>query len=505
MRLTQGGVLLAALLSSLVATPVWASPLFELTGGFGGMGALQARHAGPSAASTYFNPALLPDAPPGLTAGVLVLNTDIGVRVDARSPGASVPAGLVDAIHSDRTRLDSYPVATNLLQNGAPPSASMPDGFVARPRQHAGSGHVTQTYEAVGLVVHLIDKRLAVGVYGLLPNVNFTSFDTHYADEREQYFSNSLHPELYGDRLRALSFSVAAGARLTRSLSLGFGTTIGLRADATAPAYIFDAGRLQDLQLAIKADAKVALVPHVGLAYQPIKRLRFTAVVHAPQKIDLQAKFKFLLATGVEQGSRVGFSYDFQPWQAGAGLSYDIVQRGGLVWSAVGSLLYARWSKYIDRQSTRPGGAYEWMDTLSGALGTRLERGPLGVAVDAQYKPSPVPLQTGRSNYVDNDLVGLSLAMEYALSLWNKTWKLGLNLTCWRLISRYQRKLATPVSADGRVHTPQLVIDEVPDDAVLSGTPVRGREGLQTNNPGWPGYSSRGWVSYAGLSLTLLL
>ncbi|MET0287092.1 MAG: hypothetical protein ABW352_21590 [Polyangiales bacterium] len=41
--------------------------------------------------------------------------------------------------------------------------------------------------------------------------------------------------------------------------------------------------------------------------------------------------------------------------------------------------------------------------------------------------------------------------------------------------------------------------------AVRSGRPVEGREGLQTNNPGWPGYSSSGWVSAGGLTLSLFI
>jgi len=56
-------------------------------------------------------------------------------------------------------------------------------------------------------------------------------------------------------------------------------------------------------------------------------------------------------------------------------------------------------------------------------------------------------------------------------------------------------------SPDGR--TPELVLDEVPDDAVASGQPLAGREGLQTNNPGWPGYSVAGWILGAGVNLTL--
>jgi len=47
------------------------------------------------------------------------------------------------------------------------------------------------------------------------------------------------------------------------------------------------------------------------------------------------------------------------------------------------------------------------------------------------------------------------------------------------------------------------VVDEVPDDAVVGGAPLPGREGLQTNNPGWPGFSSAGWVLGMAIALNL--
>ena len=47
-----------------------ASPLFELAGGVGGEGGLNGRIVPGGASSTYYNPALLVDAPAGLTLGV---------------------------------------------------------------------------------------------------------------------------------------------------------------------------------------------------------------------------------------------------------------------------------------------------------------------------------------------------------------------------------------------------------------------------------------------------
>ncbi len=51
---------------------------------------------------------------------------------------------------------------------------------------------------------------------------------------------------------------------------------------------------------------------------------------------------------------------------------------------------------------------------------------------------------------------------------------------------------------------PQYVIDEVPDDSIDAlGQPVAGAAGLQTNNPGFPGFASDGWVFGAGVHLAI--
>jgi len=73
------------------------------------------------------------------------------------------------------------------------------------------------------------------------------------------------------------------------------------------------------------------------------------------------------------------------------------------------------------------------------------------------------------------------------------------------LRARYQAKLETPTGPDGRNLAPALVKDELPDDAQVGGDPVATAQGLQTNNPGWPGFASRGWVLGGTVSLTVAL
>lgn len=492
--------LCAALLIFGSARPAHASPLLELSGSFGGMGGLQPRHTGASAASTYFNPALLTSARTGFTVGFLVLNTDIGIHIRKRSDENFVPSGISDTFSPNGDPIPLKPLGTDQLQNGDPAKF-----LKARPQQHQGTGEQTLTYGAVGLVLNLFKERLGIGIYGLIPVANFLTFKSYYVDEREQYMSNSLHPEMYGDRLTALSFAFAAGVRLTDSLALGLGATLGLVANANAPVFVASASQLTNLSADIEAKAKVSLTPHVGLAWNPGKRWHVTGTLHAPQKLDVKAGFTFVLAGGTSQSSSLAFTYFYQPWQASAGLGYDIIDHGeNDKWTVSGMMQYQRWSTYIDRQSVRPSKAFEWMDTLTGTIGVRNKRGPLSLGLDGQYKPSPVPDQKGRTSYVDNNRLGSALSLEYAFEFLEVDMSVGLQLQVYRLLKRSVKKLKPP-TADGTNRAPQLVWDEVPDNSLRGAEPVEGREGLQTNNPGWPGYKSMGWLSSGGLYLTVHL
>ncbi len=481
-----------------------ASPLLEQMGGFGDMGGAQARNlaTGPSAA--YFNPALLSDAPTSVSAGVIVLGTRIAVSLMGSSTNVNVPTGVENALHGDGSRFDFYPIPTEVLQNGRP--ASSPQGAAsAHPRQGQGSGKGTFTYESVGLVAHFFEQRLGVGFVGLIPNSPFLRLRTFYVDEREQFSSNSLHPELYGDRLTSLGFGFGAGYRISDELSVGLGAAISFSAAAEAPVYVASANQLDRLILNVDVHGKAGLAPHGGFSWRPMKRLRFTGTVHAPQKLEIRSQFSFLLASGVEQSSAVRWVFDWQPWQVGLGASYDVVQRQHTVLTVAGSVVYGRWSQYVDRHGEKPVHQFGWYDTLTGSLGTRLTHERWRYGVDLQYKPTPVPLQEGRSNYVDNDRIGAVQSLEYTIPLGDTKLKIGAQLQLYWLLERVQRKVTPPTYADGINRTPWLVADELPDDAKVGSRALAGAAGLQTNNPGWPGFRSRGWLASGGIYLALTL
>ncbi|HET8934597.1 MAG TPA: hypothetical protein VFN67_14210 [Polyangiales bacterium] len=486
-------LLLTAAMLILINT-AQASPVFDLTGDTSSNAGLQARTLDGGSASAYFNPALLTAAPAEATAGFMLLSQHLAITLDGR-PGTqfAVLEGLENAAHADGKRFDNYPIATNNLQFGRM-ATSRRSAFVARPRQAAGSGEGDITYEVVGLVVKLFKERVALGMHTLIPNGQFTKMRAFFNDEREQYFSNSLHPELYSDRMRSLSLALGFGVQITPQLSIGAGATLSLKANVVAPTYVVDASKLNQILIDMNANVNVGVTPHFGLSYRPISRLHLTLTAHAPQQVELGTSFTFLLATGVEQSSGVTFVLDYKPWQFGLGAAFDLLQEPDQTLSVAGTLVYATWSSYIDRHGVKPTPQYEWADTLSPTLGVHYRIGQLHSFVDASFTPTPVPLQTGRTNYIDNDRLSSALGTEYRFLLWDTKVRVGLNAQVHHLLQRHQTKLSTPTQGDGKVIEPERVLDEVPDDARISGEPVAGSNGLQTNNPGWPGFSSAGWI-----------
>jgi hypothetical protein len=220
--------------------------------------------------------------------------------------------------------------------------------------------------------------------------------------------------------------------------------------------------------------------------------------------VELGVDFSFLLATGLQQGSSFTLLYDYMPWQLGAGAAYDVVQSPDDTVTLAATGVYGKWSDYLDRHGEAPVAAYGWYDTITPTVGVRYVHHETRAFFDAQYKPTPVPLQSGRSNYVDNDRLGAGAGVDHAFSWLHTAMRVGLQAQAYWLIPRHQSKLPTPLEADGLNHYPALVADEVPDEAQLAGMALAGTQGLQTNNPGWPGFGSQGAVVACGVFLTVM-
>ncbi|MBS2015836.1 MAG: hypothetical protein JST00_23310 [Deltaproteobacteria bacterium] len=484
---------LAFALAATTAAPASASPLLDLTGATNGNGGLQGVVSGPAASSTYFNPALLTMAEEGFVLGYGFVSEQMGITLDGRRAGSDVPlsVGERDIVGPDGVRLPNDRVPTQWLQEGCrggtEPGDCPAPGLAARRRQNGGSSGKTRTYLVLGIVKHLVKDRATLGFTMMLPVSSFVTARSFYADEREALFSNSLHPELYGDRLTALSFAAGGAFQIAPNLSLGLSITLALANTATAASYVRDASDYQSLLLNTEVRTQIDVAPVLGLRWAPANDLRFGATLHAPQAFVLENTINAQLPAGSESGTTRRDVYHWMPWRVGFGAEGDVLHRGTYTMALTGSLRYGFWSAYEDRHGQRPsayGSDLAWNDTMTVTAGVRHTWARARAFADATFVPSPVPEQTGRSSYVDNDRVGLVIGADVKIPIGKSYVRPAISLGAQRLVPRRHTK------EDARV------VDELPDGSAFDSTrdPVPGTSGLQTNSPGWPGFRSSGYL-----------
>lgn len=487
----------STVVAAFTARPASASPTFDLAGAQTGTGGLSAQTTGASAASTYFDPALLTDAEEGVVAGVTTLSEQIGMTLDGRR-GGDVPlvVGGRDLVGPDGQPASNATVPTEWLEAGCTPgkpgAGECPTpGFPARPRQRSGSSGKTRTYLTLGAVKHVVPKRFSLGFYAMLPFGDVMTARSFFVDEREQFFTNSLHPELYGDRLTALSIAFGGGLAVTERLSVGLGVSIAIQSAADARTYVRDTSNYDTLLMTTDVGVGASVSPVLAARYRLAQRLSLAATAHAPESFEVDMTFSAALPSGVESRAARTMVHGYVPWRFGLGAELRVVDAPRRGFSVTLGASYALWSTYRDRNGERPADA--WSDVLTPTLGLRHRLGDARVYTDLQWAPSPVPEQTGRSSYVDSDRVGLALGGDVALSVFGVRFRPGLSLLVHRVTARHHTK------EDARM------VDEVEDDVrnATTGAPIGAARGLNTNSPGWPGYASKGWVYGGTVSLAI--
>jgi long-chain fatty acid transport protein len=471
---------IAALLVLATPSGAGAGSLFELAGAPTTPNGYNARVFGRGTAAAYFNPGHLGRIRKTTEIGVAVLVTHADIELLERPASVDVP----DAVY----------LARPPESDGAPALRPLPTEDLPEPRVDTAVRDVS-SYATIGVTHPLVAEALVFGFYGMLPIQSFHRQRSFFPDEREQYFSNQLHFELLGDRAELASFAVALGGQAFEWLGVGAGVDVTIGTRAITYGYVPDGSDQRTVLLNPDITVESVFAPHAGIVATVHEGTNVTATVHLPVSSDVDGEnrlrfFNFRYPEGADFVLQTyAASLGYTPLRASLGASHEARS-----WELGGHVLYARWSEYRNRHAARPLDA--WSDTVSLHLGGALLPARRRISADIGFVPSPVPAQRGRENYVDNARLTSTLGYEAPLAAFGVPVRLGFHLQGQVLLPRRVTK-----ASDAR----HPVLDEFPDGSVngLTGQPIPESEGLQTNNPGYPGFSSAGFLVGAGLSLTV--
>ena len=242
--------------------------------------------------------------------------------------------------------------------------------------------------------------------------------------------------------------------------------------------------------------------PYFAATVHPTSRSSVVATLHFPFSNDTQGEndlrfWNYAYPDGKSSVQQVyTISQGSEPLRFALGGSYSgrRLPDGRAPWEVGIQLLAERWSQYRDRQGARP--LDTWNNTLNVAVGGGFLWRDRHVTMDVGYVPSPVPDQTGRTNYVDNSRLVASAGIEGPVKFFGRDLEAGVTLFGSYFLPR-------DVTKDPNAAHP--VLDEYPDNAVdlRTGLPITDAAGLQTNNPGYPGWKSTGYMLGAGATFRI--
>ncbi len=471
---------LAALAMFGFLQTAWASPLdlYGLSPRSMGMG--NAATAGARDYSAlFYNPGRLGFVRPSFGVHIMASFDRVNIYLKDRPDGYDVPEEVYQALPLDP---DATKMRVRYLPTDELPSA------------RSDTNNDPNTVALTGGIVHNFGLHwLAAGLAFSIPLQALADVDVNFVDEREQFFTNKLHFQLLNRRTQRPS--VIAGLAFRPLQWFGFGASVNVFGNVVAQTkmYVPDALDQKNIYFLMDTKVKYDAAVTVGMQFEPLDWLgigiSFRDRSWFGANIDNQLQFwNFELYEGepiTEQAFR--YAYSFSPRQLSGGLRFDYE-----MWTLNLDGNWIRWSEY--KAEVSDGNDSNFHDSYSVKAGLEVRPIPwLDVRAGGAWVPSPVGSQSGRTNYVDNNRVEASAGFSFYLP-----WVEGLSIDTYVqflvLLSRSQNK--DPEALNG-------LVDEFPDSRdIKTDQPIPESAGLQTNNPGFPGYRSAGFLGSAGAGVT---
>ncbi len=426
--------------------------------------------ASPGPGAVIANPALLAKAKATQQVDSVVTGSRVSIRLLPRTNGVDVSDKIYGARLSDGSDVPRN-LATADLRN----------------QRGNGAGPPAAHSLAVGFVTPVTDW-LNVGFIGHF-KVAGDNVSTFYSDEREAVFSNRVHYALHADDNVAPNLAIGVGAKLGKRWSVGLSTQFLIKASTNGNVFVPEAVGQTSSQTNLTVGVGTQLAPTLGVNFEQNKYLSFSASIRTPHSRRTTGDTAIQLwaasgSPGATSEQAIDFSADWQPWRASFG---TLIETKKLRIGIEGT--YAHWSTFLNQHNEKAKLKFRNVLDITGHGTWNVNRWQVSTGIG--FRSSPVPTQSGTENYADADRIVAGIGGGYRFGKRNQL-QLLLALQSSFLLSREHIK---------DLGSANPVIDEFPDAIDLADQPILESQGLQTNNPGWPGFTISGQIWAASLSV----
>lgn len=460
---------------------------------------------GDSLGVLYTNPALLSRNPQHAAIGVVFWMPNLSIDLFDKPAGTDVPYSIYQSNMGSSSEQQDVAIPTAELWN------KRDNTKVEDPYAYVGFGTSMELF-----------KNFRLANYMLIPidSLKIAAIRTQYYDENEQHFSNKLHFPLFGEWPKSIDGLLGMSYAPWDFLSFGISLKLGVSTVAKMDIYMPDAS-VQDYSLMnTTTELALALKPIVGIQAQPLDWLSIGVTWRYWSYMKVEGGGKMALWQFSDGGleyrapkradQNLTIIVDYEPMELAASVG---VKKWGLTTQFTAT--WVMWHFYLDSHNQKPqeaahfpsspfyddplignDGQFKFKDVVNLSWSGQYEylkddEMTAEVKAGLAYRPSPVPAQIGRTNYVDSDTLCASIGHKLDFTIMDKKFGFDLGLQFWHMFERTVHK------------DPSLIVDEFADEVTgqQSGLTFSEARGLQTNNPGFPGFKMGGWMFLASASL----
>lgn len=411
-----------------------------------------------------------------------------------------VSGGVIAGVNRTRILLMDRPAGYDVPDLGSQ-SPAVPSG--SEPNARRDTTDIDSLYAfTLGAVTSLGIENFRVGLLLSVPSSGYVDVNTHFPDERERIFSNQLHFTVIDRRVRRMDLELGAAYEVADWLSAGVGAAFVPGSAMNTSVFIPDVSDQGDVDVNSDIDTESNWGLMAGVLVDFTDELSFGLQLRNEVYFRIHGTNNIRLGTEGGEDERIieqelDWTPSYSPASVAAGLSWEVGRA-----QILADARYERWSDFRDTHS-QPAG---FEDIISPRLGFEyaLESGN-ELRAGLGWVPSPVPDQTGRTNYVDNDRLITSAGASYEFDAFGAPLQLDWALQMQLLFTRDTEKVVRDSYPDCAPGV-EALCDEVPDDTSdpRTGQPYEAAQGLQTGNPGFPGFTSGGWLGAIVLELSWL-